>query len=301
MSAERTLDLLTFVPPPGWHVEHRGSGAGEHVVMSRADAASYCMIVVYTSTPASGDLSASFASEWGRVALKTLDPVAIPRAAVSAFGDVRVAIGAASSTQQSRPLIGLLVVVDAGTRVVPILVAAPSFESFDSYRPEVDPFLGSLAVRVAAAPAIAPVTPVPRLSLAIADLAGDWGRHDGINTRYVDRQTGAYAGTDSIHFTETWAIGADGGVSLDFYGIQNGRRIVEKATGTATLTAEGILAIRMTNEKRYVLRGWDDAPDMTVMTLNGPWYDAIPPEILANPAHGANLDQRWVRLRKGPR
>ena len=37
---------------------------------------------------------------------------------------------------------------------------------------------------------------------------------------------------------------------------------------------------------------------MTVMTLNGPWYDSIPPAILSNPAQGANLDQRWVRMRR---
>lgn len=292
-SDTRTLDLVTFVAPPGWHVDERGSGDGQHVVMSKADSASYCMIVVYRSTPATGDLAASFAAEWTRVALQTLDPVATPTPAVNPMGELRMAIGGAASTAQGQPIIGLLVVLDAGSRVVPILVASPSFEKFERYRAEFDPFVASLAVHKAnASPG-----PAPR-RLRIADLAGEWGRHDGINTRYVDRQTGAYAGADSIHFTESWAITANGTISLDFFGIHNGRRIAEKSTGSATLSAEGVLAIRMTNEQRYVLRGWEDAPDMTVMTLNGPWYDSIPPEILANPAQGANLDQRWVRLRK---
>jgi hypothetical protein len=132
---------------------------------------------------------------------------------------------------------------------------------------------------------------------SIEDLVGAWRRQDGINTRYVDRSTGAYAGTDSIHFTEQWEIGTGGTIALDFYGIHNGRRIAEKSTGTVSLSSGGILTIRMTNEQRYVLRGWEEAPDMTVMTLNGPWYDSIPPEILSNPAQGTNLDQRWVRVR----
>ena len=63
------------------------------------------------------------------------------------------------------------------------------------------------------------------------------------------------------------------------------------------LLADGILVIRKPNEQRFVVRGWEPAADMTVMTLNGPWYDGIPPEILANPQQGANLNQRWVRLR----
>jgi hypothetical protein len=165
----------------------------------------------------------------------------------------------------------------------------------------VDAMLASLTVRrvdqsAPTTPGVAPAAPRP--TVALADLAGEWGRHDGINTRYVDRQTGSYAGTDSIHFTEKWVIAADGTISLDFFGIHNGRRIIEKSTGVVTLSA-GILGISISNPQRYVLRGWSEAPDMTVMTLNGPWYaDPIPPEILTNPAQGANLDQQWVRLRR---
>jgi hypothetical protein len=231
----RTLDVATFTVPPGWHVEVRGSGDGQHIVVSKAAAGTYCMAVVYASTPAGNGLEASFASEWTRVALQTLDAVATPRPVVTQVGALRVSAGAAASTAQGQP--------------------------------------------------------------SIEDLVGAWRRQDGINTRYVDRSTGAYAGTDSIHFTEQWEIGTGGTIALDFYGIHNGRRIAEKSTGTVSLSSGGILTIRMTNEQRYVLRGWEEAPDMTVMTLNGPWYDSIPPEILSNPAQGTNLDQRWVRVR----
>src|SRR6185436_5814901 len=56
----RTLDVATFTVPPGWHVETRGSGDGQAIVVSKAAAATYCMAVVYASTPASTSLEASF-------------------------------------------------------------------------------------------------------------------------------------------------------------------------------------------------------------------------------------------------
>jgi hypothetical protein len=285
----RTLDIATFTVPPGWHVETRGTGAGQHIAVSKAAADTYCMAVVYASTAASHTLEASFVSEWTRVALQTLDAVATPRPVISQVGALRVAVGAAASTNQGHPIVGLLMVVDAGASVVPILILSPSFGSLEPYRAEVDTILGTLSIDAQAV--------VPRRHVSVADLAGTWGRNDGINMRLVDRSTGAYAGTDSIHFTEQWEIGADGTIALDFFGIHNGRRIAEKSRGTVELSS-GVLILRIANERRYVLRGWEEAPDMTIMTLNGPWYDAVPPDILANPSQGWNLDQRWVRLRR---
>ena len=63
-----------------------------------------------------------------------------------------------------------------------------------------------------------------------------------------------------------------------------------------TLSAAGILVIKTTKERRYVLRGWLEGPNMTVMELNGPWYEYIPADILTNPEQGTNLDKKWVRL-----
>ena len=71
-------------------------------------------------------------------------------------------------------------------------------------------------------------------------------------------------------------IASNGAISLDFFGLQNGRKIVEKSTGVVTLSNAGVLVITMTNERSYVLRGWLEGPTMTVMTLNGPWYERHP-------------------------
>lgn len=111
----------------------------------------------------------------------------------------------------------------------------------------------------------------------------------------MDRSTGVYAGSQFPHFTNKWTFSRNGGVSLDFFGLRNGEKIKEKSNGTAAL-ASGILVIRMNNMQRYVFRGWLELPDMTIMRLNGPWYnDPIPADVLSNPEQGVNLDQTWVR------
>ncbi|TFG76102.1 MAG: hypothetical protein E4H23_09995 [Chrysiogenales bacterium] len=82
----------------------------------------------------------------------------------------------------------------------------------------------------------------------------------------------------------------------DFFAIHNGRKIKEKTSGTVTITGR-VLAIKRNNTQKYVVRGWLELPDITIMEVCGPWYDddVIPPEIFTNPDQGANLDKKWVR------
>jgi len=203
----RRLDLVTFTAPAGWDVEERTGGIGKHVVMTRASTTSYCMVVIHSSTPASGDLDASFAAEWQGVALQTLDPVPAPTPTMRTVGDARAAVGVATSTAQGQPVMGMLIVLDAGTRVVSMLVVSPTVAAFDAYNAEVQGILSRLVVQRVGEPSHPPVTPgggklvvpAPTRTIVIADLAGEWGRNDGITTTYVDSYTGVYAGTDSLH------------------------------------------------------------------------------------------------------
>ncbi|MEO6002989.1 MAG: hypothetical protein ABIZ04_06355 [Opitutus sp.] len=302
--AERLLDLVTFTPPADWKVEETGIGMAQRVVMTRASSTAYCMVALYASAPASTDLVTSFAAEWKSVALRSVDAVAAPAPDLRTVGNARAAVGGATSTVQGQPVLAMLIVLDAGTSVVSMLVLTPSVATFEAYNSDVQALLRSVSVRRVDAPAVNPaqtnggrlVIPALTRPLTIADLAGTWGRNDGITTTYVDRYSGTYAGSDSLHFTEEWIITSRGEISLDFFAIRNGKKILEKSTGSVTVSAAGILAIKMSNEQRYVVRGWLVGPKMTVMTLNGPWYETIPPEILSNPEQGGNLDKNWVRL-----
>ena len=143
-AAARTLDLVTFTPPPGWTVEERAGGIGKHVVMSRSSATSYCMIALYSSTTGSSTLEASFAAEWKSVALQTIDPVPAPTPTIRTVGNTRAAVGVATSKAQGQPVMGLLIVLDAGSSVVSMLVLSPSTAAFDAYNTEVQAMLSGL-------------------------------------------------------------------------------------------------------------------------------------------------------------
>lgn len=294
-------EMVSYTAPAGFQSVQKPDGGGR-IEFTKASRDNYCLMAMYASTPAGQSLEESFAAEWEAVAVKSIRRVAAPVPAVKATGNTRAAIGRAESTSGGQPVSAMLIVLDAGARVVSLLVLTPTLSAYDAYAAEVEGMLRTMTVERRGEGSPAPTSAGGRLvippvgrSLTIADLAGDWGHNDGITTSYVDRATGAYAGTDSIHFTNRWTISKDGGIALDFFGIRNGKKIVEKSSGTVVLTG-GVLAITMSNRQRYVLRGWLELPDMTIMKLNGPWYDApIPASILSNPEQGTNLDQTWVR------
>ena len=138
--------------------------------------------------------------------------------------------------------------------------------------------------------------PLPTRQLTLADLAGQWGESDGINVTYVYRDSGNYAGTDSLHYKSKMTFSSDGGYFNDFYAIQNGKMIKDKSSGTIAVNGR-VLSIRQRNLAKYVIRGWLETPDMTILEVCGPWYDddVIPQEIFTNPVQGANLNKKWVR------
>lgn len=242
---------------------------------------------------------------WKAAALETIDAVDSPEPTTRNLGNARAAVGSATLTSG---IWAMLIVFDAGASVLPMLVLTPTEDAFEAYEAEVERMLSGLVVKrvertedapagvVAAEPQTAGGIPTPTRTITVADLAGEWGYNSGITTtRYVDRYTGTYAGSESLHFTTKWTITKQGGIFLDFFGIQNGKKISEKSAGTVTL-AGGVLVIKMSNTQRYVLRGWLETPEMTIMTLNGPWYDdPIPENIFTNPEQGRNLDENWVR------
>ncbi len=296
-----TWEMLSYTPPAGFNIVQKPDGGGR-VELTKSSRTNYCVIVIYSSTPAGNNLEASFASEWKAVMLKTISAVATPFPAVKNLGNTRAAVGRATSTAGGQPVSAMLVVLDAGVRVLSMIVLTPTLSAYDAYATDVEGMLSTLSVqRANVANTIPPtvggrlVIPPPGGNLTIADFAGEWGHNDGITTSYVDRSTGVYVGSESLHFTNKWTFSKNGGISLDFFAIRNGKKIIEKSNGTAAL-AGGILVIRMSNMQRYVFRGWLDLPDMTIMKLNGPWYDdPIPSNILSNPEQGVNLDQTWVR------
>lgn len=267
--------------------------------MMRTSGDSYCVVALYPSTAASGDLGATFAAQWQNIVLRAVDPVTAPAPSFAQLGANRAALGGAPATLQGNPVAVVLVVIDAGPRVVSLLILTPSTEAFEAYTADVQGLLGSLAVQREPTPAPSQgplaVPPLTR-ALTLADLVGEWGHEDGIMTRYVDRDSGVYAGFESLHFREKWIISAKGTVTNDFFAIRNGKKIVEKTSGPIRVSGR-LVEIQIGGGPIYVVRGWLEGPELTVLKLNGPHYGGVPADILEDPNQGVNLDQYWVRKR----
>jgi hypothetical protein len=155
-----------------------------------------------------------------------------------------------------------------------------------------------LGKAVADAPAV-PVRngdPSSLRQLTIADIAGEWGETVGDNTRYVDRATGVYAGADSVHFTSKMTFTPDGGYADDFFGLQNGQKIKGNATGTVSIDGR-VLTIKRKGLAKYVIRGWEELANVTLLRVCGPWYDdqPIPEHVFTVPDSSVNLDKTWMR------
>ena len=192
--------------------------------------------------------------------------------------------------------------IDLVTSIIASLKTAPAAQPPPPPAEQAPP-----APAATAAPAIANgrlVVPPLDHKVALAELAGEWRQDDSVTTRYVSASTGAYAGFDSIATTEHWTLDGKGGVFSSFLATVAGnggaRQIKEKKGGTVTLAPSNVITLHWKGaaEQHYLLRGWVELPTMTVMTLNGPWYQGgVPADVLADPHKGFNLDQHWVRAR----
>ncbi len=115
------------------------------------------------------------------------------------------------------------------------------------------PAAGEPTVVGPAAPAPGPVTPGEvRRTVTTADLVGEWGMGERSSELYVDRSSGAYAGSKSTSFGETYDLRADGTYTSNFRIIEGMRMTKESAKGTWTLAGSKLL---LTEEGGHV-RGW---------------------------------------------
>jgi hypothetical protein len=303
------LGLVQYTPPQGW----TKSAEKEHaVVFSDIDQAAgrFCLITLYSAGPSTGKPQSDFASEWKTRVVEPWGAEANPKTqAVPDDGWTAIA-GAAPIDFNGNKAFAFLTVISGFGKTVSILGVLND----ESYLAPLTAFVEKLVIDKASAtpstantaPAATPalqyddfgrlLIPLPTRQLTLADLAGQWGESEGINVRYVDRYSGTYAGADSLHYKSKMTFTAEGGYYDDFYAIQNGKMIKEKTAGSIAVNGR-VLVIKGSNLSKYVIRGWLELPDMTIMEVCGPWYndDVIPNEIFTNPVQGANLNKKWVR------
>jgi len=302
--AER-LGIVKYTPPKGMTKTVKENVVGFSEIDVKTG--KYCIITVYGATAGTGTADGDFKREWNNLVIKNMTPdEANPKTdATPADGWTVIAGGSAVESGAGKALAFLTVISGSG-RTVSILAV---FNDPD-YVKRVDTFVSGIDLdKPAAANNTAVTTPVirdgklavplPTRQLRVADFAGEWGEDASrISTTYVDRGSGAYRGTDNLTFRSKMTITPTGSYLSDFYAIQNGKKIIEKTNGSIRVDGS-VFSIVQKNTAKYVIRGWLELPDMTIMILCGPWYegDVIPAEIFTNLNQGANLNNTWVRKR----
>ncbi len=284
------------------------------VAFSEVDQTSgkFCIITLYGATPGTGKPETDFKREWANLVVKNMKAEPNPATESTVENGWTAMAGGASVDTDAGKAFALLTVISGGGRTVSIL----NVFNDQSFMPQLAAFSDSIELgnAVADAPAAqapantaagtsAPlrdsagrlIIPMPTRQLTVADLAGEWGQDDGINTRYVYRDTGTYAGADSLHYSSKMTITAGGGYHNDFFGLQNGRKIKEDTSGTVAVEWP-VFFIKQRNTQKFVIRGWLELPDMTILVICGPWYndDVIPASIFTSD-QGSNLEAKWVR------
>ena len=296
------LGIVRYTPPTGMNKTVK-----ENVVaFSELDQAkgTFCIITLYGATPSTGNPRSDFAREWNNLVIKTMKKAeAKPKTDEQKADGWSVISGGSEVESDIGRAVGFLTVVSGSGSTISILAVFND----PAYVQKVDAFVSAIDLDKPSAPATIAVQPVvengklvvplPTRQLTIADLAGEWGEDaQRISTTYVDRSSGAYRGTDNLTFRSKMSFTRTGGYLNDFFAIQNGKKIIDKTTGTFSIDGR-VLYIKQRNTAKYVIRGWLELPDMTILVVCGPWYDAdtIPAEIFTNPVQGANLNNTWVR------
>jgi len=200
--------------------------------------------------------------------------------------------------------LGAAAIVANGTAVVGLLVSKPS--EFDQLGGTdlVLAVMTSMKATATAAPTQGVMQPqyegdrlvVPALTrtLDVSELAGEWSRNDSAGRSVAGSMSGVAIG-------EVWTIEANGKLRDEFRGAVvgngNGRNIHDVSYGTVSIR-DGMLVIGLKKPQYYILRGWFFGRDMTVMEIDGPYYDPVAPKDIANPNYNIYMRERFVRTTK---
>lgn len=304
------LGIVKYTPPPGWNKTQTQPNVIAFSIRNQTTGG-FCIITLYGAVPGTGNPQSDFTREWNNLVVQTMQAEANPETeADAADGWTGIGGGAGVDIQGGKGLAFLTVISGFGKTVSVLGVTndqsyVPQFQAFITGI-EMDKIVAPASNAAAANPPALDsdgnlVIPQPTRQLTIADLVGEWGDNPGrIATTYVDRSSGSYVGTDSLHFTSKWTIDRNGRYTNDFFEVRNGKKLRDITTGTITIAGR-LISIRHKGTAKYVVRGWLELPNMTILKVAGPWYDdqQIPERIFTDFSEDSRfiLTTKWVRKR----
>lgn len=297
------LGILQFTPPKDWKKNENGNVIVYSDVNQKTGG--YCFITLYGAMTGTGNPKQDFANEWKNRVVEPFSGEANPKTETDATDEWTAIAGGSAIEFQGNKAVAFLTVYSRGEITFSVL----GITNNEAYLTHLVAFASSIKEDKNAAPTNNTTTtqtpaydsngkliiPAPTRQLTVADFAGEWGEDSKrLSTTYVYRSSGAYAGSDNLTFRSKMTITQNGGYYNDFYAIQNGKKILENTNGTISVNGL-VFSITQRDTQKFVIRGWLELPDMTIMILCGPLYDEDIARHIANPEQGANLNNIWVR------
>jgi hypothetical protein len=299
------LGIVSYTSPQGWTKDLKQNVVGFSKLNQKTGG--FCIISLYGATPGSKNSTADFVKEWNYLVGENMKAEAVPQTDTQNDDGWTLISGGSAVESEVGKAVAFLTVISGYGKTISILAVFND----PGYVKDIDNFIKDIDIDKSNPSANTTsnsqptydsngrlIVPLPTRQLTVADFEGEWGEDASrVTTNYVYRSSGGYAGSDTLAFRSKMTITKNGGYINDFFAIQNGKKIIDKTNGT--IAVNGIVfSITQKNTAKYVIRGWLELPDMTIMILCGPLAydnDAIPENIFTNPAQGANLNNTWVR------
>lgn len=295
------LGIISYTPPKGMTKSIKENVVGFSEINQTTG--SFCIITLYGATVSSGNPSTDFANAWNNLAVKNLNAKANPETETQTAEGWTIIAGASAVDSDGIKGAAFLTVISGFGKTISVLAVFND----QNYMSKIAAFVSGLDLDKTVAPT--PITtnqpnydsngkliiPLPTRQLTVADFEGEWGEDaKRLSTTYVYRSSGAYAGSDNLSFRSKMTITKNGGYINDFFAIQNGKKIIDKTNGTISVNGQ-VFSITQADTQKFVIRGWLELPDMTIMILCGPLYDEDIARHIQNPEQGGNLNNIWVR------
>jgi hypothetical protein len=311
------LGVVSYTSPQGWTKDLKQNVVGFSNLNQKTGG--FCIISLYGATPGTKNSTADFTKEWNNLVVKNMKAEDVPQTDTQNEDGWTLISGGSAVESEVGKAVAFLTVISGYGKTISILAVFND----PVYVKDVDNFIKAIDIDKSmpttnkttsnSQPTFDStgdlVVPKPNRQLTTADLAGVW--IDGPNrmtTEYVFSGSGKSAGRDTTAFKVKTTFKSDGTYSSFFNSVRK-KYETESDTKTGPYSIDGLLlSIQGTGYSgksivttKYVLRGWLELPDMTVLELAGPWYDnAEIPEVNFtdfSPNSKFRGVTRWIRLK----
>lgn len=257
------LGDVSFWVPNGWqYAPNTGSGFG---MMTLKQGNNFWAMTVFTPWPSSGNANTDFNTAWQKIVLAGGAYSGYP---LQPYFDITHTVGypgkRADASSLNRATYTRLYVLEAGKSFVPVVVMSNDGMVLNSQEHIANTLLGSVRV--------APLKAAPvKISLTLADLAGDWKSGMASRLSYYSSVTGQYQGSSSNVMGGGYHIAANGAFTYKMAGMVGNNTASDTDSGIVELGGEFVTFRGKNHVVRYRFLNIQTALDgSTVLTLLPP-------------------------------